>query len=556
MPGPAVYVFTVIGVVAAGMAFKEFVYEPHIKPRWEARRRARRQRQLVPVSLVFSAHSRRSSSTSTDEDETSGDDGDNKKRDQDRERLKDLKNMKDLEEWKKEGLFEMEASGWRSSQTTTAGSSSGIASSSGVETDTGTLRPRNRTANRPGLDETFPPMMPTPASPAPSTPTASTPTPAINSTFLPAPGLARTTSTSSGPTTHVISTASPSPSTTVASSRLNSPLPPLPKDIEPEPLTSSSASTSSPNTTSHSLYEAPSTSTLRSPPLLASTAAAEDPFSSPALVPSLSFSLPHESDNEGELVSPPSSRAISPPVSLSGISHTSSFDSIGSPFVVRAEEEGSVIASRPMSPFSDFSQISSHSDDEEGEQTRTHADLSALASPELQSLGGSFVSEGDAAADADRNHGLSGSSFMPPLSWVPPPSWGASFVSDTEGDASQSQSYYYTPSNSVFISPSGSRNRDMDNAEGVISLTTSPTSPRSPLSSVSSPDSEPEQMDFVIHDYDHDDGSARSESDFGSEISGVSTASEESWASVGGSGPGVSGSANGNGAMMESSRRV
>jgi len=56
MPAPAVYIVTAVGVVAAAIAFKEFVYEPHIAPRFEAwaesfienRRRKRRQRQ-TPV---------------------------------------------------------------------------------------------------------------------------------------------------------------------------------------------------------------------------------------------------------------------------------------------------------------------------------------------------------------------------------------------------------------------------------------------------------------------------------------------------------------------------
>ncbi|KAJ7331081.1 hypothetical protein DFH08DRAFT_311521 [Mycena albidolilacea] len=65
MPAPAVaaaYVFAVVGTVAAGVAFKEFVYEPHIAPRVErwaedflAKRRARKAqraekgKRAVPV---------------------------------------------------------------------------------------------------------------------------------------------------------------------------------------------------------------------------------------------------------------------------------------------------------------------------------------------------------------------------------------------------------------------------------------------------------------------------------------------------------------------------
>ncbi|KAJ7720511.1 hypothetical protein B0H16DRAFT_1738772 [Mycena metata] len=59
MPAPAVvgvYVLAAVGSIAAGLAFKEFVYEPHIAPRVErwaeeflAKRQARRARRAVPV---------------------------------------------------------------------------------------------------------------------------------------------------------------------------------------------------------------------------------------------------------------------------------------------------------------------------------------------------------------------------------------------------------------------------------------------------------------------------------------------------------------------------
>ncbi|EPQ58855.1 hypothetical protein GLOTRDRAFT_135876 [Gloeophyllum trabeum ATCC 11539] len=64
MPGPAVYaVVAVVGTVAAVVAFKEFVYEPHIAPKVEAwaesylaRRRARRrQRQGPALAQPYSA---------------------------------------------------------------------------------------------------------------------------------------------------------------------------------------------------------------------------------------------------------------------------------------------------------------------------------------------------------------------------------------------------------------------------------------------------------------------------------------------------------------------
>ncbi|PPQ65744.1 hypothetical protein CVT24_011777 [Panaeolus cyanescens] len=54
MPAPVVYVFAIIGTVAAGIAFKEFVFDPHIAPaieRWkaeyDANRRRRREEPLL-----------------------------------------------------------------------------------------------------------------------------------------------------------------------------------------------------------------------------------------------------------------------------------------------------------------------------------------------------------------------------------------------------------------------------------------------------------------------------------------------------------------------------
>ncbi|KAF8887239.1 hypothetical protein CPB84DRAFT_1523375 [Gymnopilus junonius] len=58
MPAPAVYVLAVVGTVSAVLAFKEFVYEPHIAPaidRWYIEYQAarmRRQRQAAVVSAA------------------------------------------------------------------------------------------------------------------------------------------------------------------------------------------------------------------------------------------------------------------------------------------------------------------------------------------------------------------------------------------------------------------------------------------------------------------------------------------------------------------------
>ncbi|KAI0304135.1 hypothetical protein BC826DRAFT_214229 [Russula brevipes] len=45
MPGPAVYVAVAIGAVAAAIAFKELVYDPHFRPRISAWREGTRRRQ-------------------------------------------------------------------------------------------------------------------------------------------------------------------------------------------------------------------------------------------------------------------------------------------------------------------------------------------------------------------------------------------------------------------------------------------------------------------------------------------------------------------------------
>ncbi|GLB34337.1 hypothetical protein LshimejAT787_0112210 [Lyophyllum shimeji] len=59
MPAPAVYILAIVGTIAAGIAFKEFVYEPHIAPKVEqwaeefvARRRARRRQGAGAVPVL------------------------------------------------------------------------------------------------------------------------------------------------------------------------------------------------------------------------------------------------------------------------------------------------------------------------------------------------------------------------------------------------------------------------------------------------------------------------------------------------------------------------
>ncbi|EIM88047.1 uncharacterized protein STEHIDRAFT_36112, partial [Stereum hirsutum FP-91666 SS1] len=71
MPGPAIYIVAVIGTVAAAYAFKEFVFEPHLRPKmdaWmetmEARLRERRNRGRQPIAVPLTSSSRSSSSSS------------------------------------------------------------------------------------------------------------------------------------------------------------------------------------------------------------------------------------------------------------------------------------------------------------------------------------------------------------------------------------------------------------------------------------------------------------------------------------------------------------
>ncbi|KAF8917900.1 hypothetical protein CPB85DRAFT_1283864 [Mucidula mucida] len=81
MPAPAVYVLAVVGTVAAGIAFKEFVYEPHIAPKLEkwaqeflSRRRERKRLReaAISVSLPFpGGRSGKRSDDGSDDDDKS-----------------------------------------------------------------------------------------------------------------------------------------------------------------------------------------------------------------------------------------------------------------------------------------------------------------------------------------------------------------------------------------------------------------------------------------------------------------------------------------------------
>ncbi|KAF7775670.1 hypothetical protein Agabi119p4_4063 [Agaricus bisporus var. burnettii] len=89
MPAPAIYVVaTVLSAVGAAVAFKHFVYDPHLAPVFEhwaeeylAHRRAQRQRQSpIPVPATFPLHERRGDhSRRSDSNSTSSHSGDDSK---------------------------------------------------------------------------------------------------------------------------------------------------------------------------------------------------------------------------------------------------------------------------------------------------------------------------------------------------------------------------------------------------------------------------------------------------------------------------------------------
>ncbi|KAF9266072.1 hypothetical protein L218DRAFT_858413 [Marasmius fiardii PR-910] len=81
MPGPAVYVVVVVGTVAAGFAFKHFVYDPHIAPKvdvWKhefrTRREARRRRRQGPIPVAVALNGAREDRVSDDSGSNDSDD--------------------------------------------------------------------------------------------------------------------------------------------------------------------------------------------------------------------------------------------------------------------------------------------------------------------------------------------------------------------------------------------------------------------------------------------------------------------------------------------------
>uniref|UniRef100_A0A0W0G575 Uncharacterized protein n=1 Tax=Moniliophthora roreri TaxID=221103 RepID=A0A0W0G575_MONRR len=281
MPAPAVYVVAVVGTVAAGFAFKHFVYDPHIAPKvqqWKdevrARREARRRRRAglvpVPIAVELNSTSQRRNDDKRSDDSDSDDQEDDKI---------------DKQSYELENMVSKEVLEWRNS----------------VD-QAGTLRQR-RPVN-------------------PDSPLASG---SSSSTSL-GPGLpAKTISPAPA---HILfdssSESSTSPVTSTAPTRGTSPMPMAPQQPTPQ-LSSLHLSTP----TSHSTLQSPpapssmSVPTAQlvevdvSPPTPAANSSFSFPSSSPQSpnqVPSLSLLHPVDLDHEHdvELLSAPSSRPDTP----------------------------------------------------------------------------------------------------------------------------------------------------------------------------------------------------------------------------------------------------
>ncbi|KDR84433.1 hypothetical protein GALMADRAFT_20835, partial [Galerina marginata CBS 339.88] len=113
MPAPAVYIIAVVGTVGAVLAFKEFVYEPHIAPaigRWKLEFQAARRRRTEAAmhraesELLMSQTDHRSPSSRRDEDDS---DGDRPRPERD---AQPMQNQQDVE---LENLVSSEISEWR-----------------------------------------------------------------------------------------------------------------------------------------------------------------------------------------------------------------------------------------------------------------------------------------------------------------------------------------------------------------------------------------------------------------------------------------------------------
>ncbi|KAJ7761173.1 hypothetical protein DFH07DRAFT_1059858 [Mycena maculata] len=269
MPAPAVvgvYVLAAVGTVAAGVAFKEFVYEPHIAPRVERwaeeflAKRAARKRRKAGLAAVPVANKR------SDDDGHGGDDGTT-------DLEGDGKSVYELE-----SVVANEVRQWRSQ----------------VGAGPSTLRHRPRGTSS-ALDES---NLQIPYSPL--TPTQT------HVLFDPADAL---TETVSSPTSTISSrVATPSPHSTLSHSAFRVPPPRAPPT--PEPSVHASSPSASPF---------PTPAPLANPFEPASTAP-PNPFelalASPHHVPSLSLSHPLDLASEHDLellsASSRSSRPASP----------------------------------------------------------------------------------------------------------------------------------------------------------------------------------------------------------------------------------------------------
>ncbi|KAG7449339.1 uncharacterized protein BT62DRAFT_678230 [Guyanagaster necrorhizus] len=257
MPAPAVYVLAIVGTVAAGIAFKEFVYEPHIAPRLEkwaeefiAKRKARRKQRESPIAVAASIPSKGKARSKRSDDGGDTDDDD--------------KSTYELEK-----LISHEVHEWRNEVD---------------KSNSSTLRlRRNAASEQSALDQS----------------NIAIPYPALIPTHV-----IFNSSTLSTPTTVTdISRASASPTSS-----------PLPHTLPEIHLTSSRSTLRSPSPTSPpGRLPTPAPSVALSPQI-----ASDQPFPplafSPSSIPSLSLSHPVDLDQEHgvELLSAPSSRPDTP----------------------------------------------------------------------------------------------------------------------------------------------------------------------------------------------------------------------------------------------------
>ncbi|KAK0468447.1 uncharacterized protein EV420DRAFT_1635699 [Desarmillaria tabescens] len=309
MPAPAVYVLAIVGTVAAGIAFKEFVYEPHIAPRLEkwaeefiAKRKARRRQKesLIAVPASIPSKGKARSKRSDDGGDTDDDD----------------KSAYELEK-----LMSHEVHEWRNEVDKSTSS---------------TLRLRKNVApEQSALDQS----------------NVSIPYPALTPTHV----IFNSSIPSTPTTVSDISRVSPSPT--------SSPLPQTLPDIHVSPSRSTLRSPS--------LTSLPGRLPTPAPSELSPQLASDQPFPpftfSPSSIPSLSLSHPVDLDQEHgvELLSAPSSRPDSP---FSNVSNTEYYSfnsptSYGEHLVLSDGNDHDAVVSVASSESS-VSEIGEHDSDE------------------------------------------------------------------------------------------------------------------------------------------------------------------------------------------------